>query len=118
MRPSAAILGYIARARTNTSAHLDQMALSWLDLAMTRVKIAELKDHLSRHLRAVERGASIEVTDRSRPIARIVPLGEGKVPAAIRPPRRPFGAADRRLGRPARWPRGSLDLLLEERQQR
>jgi len=45
---------------------------------MKRVKIAELKDQLSRHLREVERGGEIEVTDRDRPIARIVPVtGDG-----------------------------------------
>ena len=38
---------------------------------MKRVEIAELKDHLSRHLRPVERGATIEMTDRERPIAHI-----------------------------------------------
>ncbi|MBI4260112.1 MAG: type II toxin-antitoxin system prevent-host-death family antitoxin, partial [Actinobacteria bacterium] len=43
---------------------------------MKRVKIAELKDQLSKHLRAVERGAHVEVTDRDRPIARIVPVEE------------------------------------------
>src|SRR5438876_12166544 len=46
----------------------------WPDLAMKRVKIAELKDHLSAHLRSVERGGELEVTDRERPIARIVPI--------------------------------------------
>jgi prevent-host-death family protein len=40
---------------------------------MKRVKIAELKSQLSKHLRAAEGGAEIEVTDRDRPIARIVP---------------------------------------------
>ena len=47
----------------------------WLDVAMKRVKIAELKDQLSCHLREVERGGEVEVTDRDRPIARIVPVG-------------------------------------------
>jgi antitoxin (DNA-binding transcriptional repressor) of toxin-antitoxin stability system len=40
---------------------------------MKRVKIAELKDQLSRHLREVERGAQVEATDRDRPIARSCP---------------------------------------------
>jgi len=39
---------------------------------MRTVKIAELKDKLSEHLRAVEAGEEVIVTDRNRPIARIV----------------------------------------------
>ena len=49
-------------------------------MAMKRVGVAELKDQLSKHLRAVEAGAEVEVTDRDRPIARIVPVR----PAAAR----------------------------------
>ena len=41
---------------------------------MKQVKIAELKDCLSEHLRAVENGAEVVVMDRNRPIAQIVPL--------------------------------------------
>ena len=33
-----------------------------------------MKDQLSRHLREVERGGTVEVTDRDRPIALIVPI--------------------------------------------
>lgn len=86
-------------------------------MAMKRVKIAELKDHLSEHLRMVERGGEVEVTDRNRPIARIVP-----VPAApqtlIRPPVRPFSSLRTKRFTRAGWPVSSLDLLLEERQRR
>lgn len=84
---------------------------------MKRVKIAELKDQLSKHLRAVERGAQVEVTDRDRPIARIVPVGEqGRVTAL--PPKRPFSSVRRRRYRPAGWRVSSTELLLEERQSR
>ena len=88
---------------------------SWPDLAMKRVRIAELKDHLSEHLRAVERGAEIEVTDRSRPIARISP-----VPAAPRivAATRTLASLRRRRARPARWAVSSLELLREERGER
>ena len=37
---------------------------------MKQVGVAELKNNLSRHLRAVESGEVIEVTDHDRPIAR------------------------------------------------
>jgi prevent-host-death family protein len=90
----------------------------WLDVAMKRVKIAELKDQLSRHLRAVERGAEVEVTDRDRPIARIVPVGRTNTPLVVIPPRRPFASVRSRRHAPARWTVSSTDLLLEERQRR
>jgi prevent-host-death family protein len=41
---------------------------------MKRIGIRELRQDASRHLRAVERGETIEVTDRGRPVARIVPI--------------------------------------------
>lgn len=89
----------------------------WLDVAMKRVKIAELRDHLSRHLREVERGAEVEVTDRERPIARIVPTSRTGVPVVL-PPKRPFSSIRRKRYPPARWDVSSTDLLLEERQRR
>jgi prevent-host-death family protein len=85
---------------------------------MKRVKIAELKDQLSRHLRAVEHGAEVEVTDRDRPIARIVPVTEADVRVVALPPKRPFSSLRRRRHPPARWALSSTELLLEERQRR
>ena len=42
---------------------------------MTRkVKISELKAHLSEHLRHVRRGHTITVMDRDTPVAQITPL--------------------------------------------
>jgi prevent-host-death family protein len=41
---------------------------------MRRIGIRELRQHASRYLRSVESGETIEVTDRGRPVARIVPL--------------------------------------------
>jgi prevent-host-death family protein len=90
----------------------------WLDVAMKRVKIAELKDQLSRHLRDVERGAEVEVTDRNRPIARIVPVLQTGAALVVRPPRRPFSTIRGKRHAPARWEVSSTELLLEERQQR
>lgn len=40
---------------------------------MSDVGIAELKAHLSEHLRAVRNGGTLTVLDRDTPIARIVP---------------------------------------------
>jgi prevent-host-death family protein len=83
---------------------------------LLRVKIAELKDQLSRYLRAVERGEEVEVTDRNRPIARIVPTGDGSPPLTLRPPTRPFASIRNRRYPAARWNVSSTDLLKEERQ--
>jgi prevent-host-death family protein len=87
-------------------------------MAMKRVGIAELKNNLSAHLRAVEQGGEIEVTDRDRPIARIVPVQQGTVGGRIVPARRAFADVRRRRHAPARWPLSSLELLLEERRDR
>jgi prevent-host-death family protein len=40
---------------------------------MSNVRIAELKAHLSEHLRSVRNGGTLTVLDRDTPIARIVP---------------------------------------------
>ncbi len=85
---------------------------------MKRVKIAKLKDHLSEHLRSVERGGEVEVTDRERPIARIVPVRPGKAMPRMRPPRRLFSSVRDKRYAPARWKTRSLELLLEERRER
>jgi len=87
-------------------------------MAMKRVKIAELKDHLSKHLRAVEAGAELEVTDRKRPIARIVPIPGPEPVVVIQPAKRPFAEVRGRRHRPARWPVSSLELLMEDRRKR
>ena len=91
--------------RMPTPNSLAQLPEAWPDMAMRSVKIAELKDHLSEHLRAVEAGAEIEVTDRNRPVARIIPMS------------RPFASIRDRRCKPARWPTSSLALLLEERRE-
>ena len=84
-------------------------------MAMTTVRIAQLKDHLSEHLRAVERGGEILVTDRERPIARIVPV----TPAAYAPtlvlPSRPFESVRDLPPVPVDLSPSSTELLLEER---
>jgi prevent-host-death family protein len=83
---------------------------------MKAVKIAELKDCLSEHLRAVERGAEVVVTDRGRPIARIVPFSSGQPSATIEPAKVPFSMIRaRKRSRPARWSVKSGALLIAER---
>ena len=90
----------------------------WLHLAMKQVKIAELKDRLSEHLRAVENGAEVVVMDRNRPIARIVPLPPpGRRIRVIQPGRDFLAIRDRHRAR-AGWRVKSAELLLEERGER
>lgn len=86
-------------------------------MAMRRVGVAELKDQLSRYLRAVEAGAEVEVTDRDRPIARIVPANQ-VTRVTAEPARRPFIDLHNRRYTAAGWAIRSTDLLLEERQGR
>lgn len=52
---------------------------------MRSVRIAELKAHLSEHLRAVEAGETVVVLDRTTPIARIVPMSAEEPALVIRP---------------------------------
>jgi prevent-host-death family protein len=85
---------------------------------MKRVKIAELKDQLSQHLRAVEKGAEVVVTDRDRPIARIVPFERGAEQVSYSLPLKDFAEIRDRRRTPAAWKISSTELLLEERRDR
>lgn len=41
---------------------------------MDRIGVRELRQHASRYLDRVAHGESMEVTDRGRPVARLVPI--------------------------------------------
>ena len=84
---------------------------------MKRVEIAELESQLARYLRAVEAGAEIEVTDGSRPIARIARIVPARPAQAvsIEPAEVPVASLRSQRQRPARWRLSSLTLLLQER---
>jgi len=90
---------------------------SWLDKAMRRVGIAQLKDNLSLHLRSVEAGEVVEVMDRARPIARIVPVTPRRS-VTIRPSKRPFATVRDRRFPPLDLPVSSDELLRQERRDR
>jgi prevent-host-death family protein len=89
-------------------AGLTARGLSWLHVAMKRVGIAELKNNLSRIVRGVEAGEMVEVVDRGRPIARIVPVA-AKRRVTIVPAKRPFSSV-----RDRRFPPLGLSVPLEE----
>lgn len=84
---------------------------------MNSVKISELKDHLSEHLRAVEAGAEVIVTDRGRPIAKIVPLRKTKGIRWIEPTEKWAEVRDKRY-EPLDLGFDIVELLLEDRRRR
>ena len=84
---------------------------------MKRVGVAELKNNLSRFLRGVELGEAVEVMDRARPIARIVPVPSRKA-VTIRPAKRPFATVRDRRFPPLDLGLSSDELLREERSDR
>lgn len=42
---------------------------------MSEAGVRDLRDHLSRYLERVRAGEELTITDRGRPIARLVPVG-------------------------------------------
>lgn len=46
---------------------------------MTRVGVRELRQRASELLRLVERGETVEITDRGRPVALLGPIPEGSI---------------------------------------
>lgn len=86
---------------------------------MTRVQIAELRDNLSRLLKAVEAGEEIEVLNRDRPVARIVPVNESNEQLTIIPAKRPFSEIRDVRYEPLGPPGFDIvELLLEDRRKR
>lgn len=43
---------------------------------MSSVSVSDLKARLSHYLREVQRGGEVQVLDRGKPVARLVPLAE------------------------------------------
>lgn len=72
---------------------------------MKRATISQLKSRLSEHLRAAEAGETIEVMDRARPIARVVPIDQGFSALEVVPADRPFVSV-----RNVRLPRASTTI--------
>jgi prevent-host-death family protein len=84
---------------------------------MKNVKIAELKAHLSEHLRQVRRGLTYTVMDRETPIARIVPYRVETEPLRIsRALRRVPSLRRVPLPPPLKLDVDAVAVLLEERQ--
>ena len=85
------------------------------DEVMSKVGIADLKAHLSEHLRKVRGGRAVTILDRATPIAQIVPY-ETEAPLEIR--RATREPHELRLPPPPSRPTDSLSLLLRDRSTR
>ncbi|MGH3342269.1 MAG: type II toxin-antitoxin system Phd/YefM family antitoxin [Carbonactinosporaceae bacterium] len=69
--------------------------------SVERIGVRELRQHASRYIDLVEAGATIEVTKRGRPVARLVPVeqpdnrvAELIAQGVLRPAARPGGLSD------------------------
>jgi prevent-host-death family protein len=82
---------------------------------MIKVGIADLKAHLSRHLRRVRGGRTLTVLDRNTPVARIVPYDADSPLEVRRASRKPSAL---RLPKPPAVPTDSLSVLLQDRASR
>jgi prevent-host-death family protein len=82
---------------------------------MKRVGIAELKSHLSEHLRSAEAGETIEVMDRARPIAKVVPFDADAGGLELIPASRSFASVRRVRLAPAKLAMTSLEALQHDR---
>jgi len=90
-----------------------------------RASVAELKAKLSEYLRAVQAGTEVVVTDRGRPVARLVPAWvqatdddrarELVSSGLAREPRRPLPRGFWKLPRPEDPAGLAVERLLEER---
>jgi len=85
---------------------------------MKSIRIADLKAHLSEHLRSVRRGHSLTVLDRETPVAKIVPYRTEQKKESLAVTRRKKSVATGRvaLPPPLALKRDVVELLLEERQ--
>jgi len=86
-------------------------------MVMKQVGIADLKAHLSGHLRTVKKGETLLVVDRGVPVARIVPATDPRGALVTRPPTRDLQSVKQLLKRlpPLGMPVSSLSILLEDR---
>ena len=82
---------------------------------MKRVGISEFKSHLSEHLRAAEAGEVIEVLDRARPIAMVVPMERDATGLELIPPTRNFASVCNVRIAPAKLSSSSLEALRKDR---
>ena len=88
------------------------------DMTMKAVKIADLKSHLSRHLRDVRGGRPLTVLDRNTPVARLVPIDSGDDVVITPPGEGASDLADVKLPPPSKLKVDVVKLLLDDRRSR
>ena len=104
--------------RTRRS-HVAIMAICDYLMVMKSVRVADLKGHLSEHLRAVRRGHPLTVMDRDTPIAQILPYRTEPTNLAVRQPKPGVGKPkDFRFPEPLKLRRDVVTLLLADRLER
>jgi prevent-host-death family protein len=97
------------------TARLDEVTIRDHNKVMTKVGIADLKAHLSHHLRKVRGGRTLTVVDRDTPVAQIIPY-DAEAPLEVRrATRKPRTLS---LPPPASKPTNSLSVLLQDRASR
>ena len=95
---------------------LDVVTTRDYHVVMKNVGIADLKAHLSRHLKSVRRGETITVLDRDTPVARLVPIESTANGLVIHPPTKPGRLCDVKLPpRPKGLKTDVVELLMELR---
>jgi prevent-host-death family protein len=82
---------------------------------MKRVAISELKSHLSEHIRAAEAGEVIEIMDRARPVARVVPIERDASLLELIPAESSFASVRDVRPQSARIAMSSLEALRRDR---
>jgi prevent-host-death family protein len=88
-------------------------------MVMKSVRVADLKGHLSEHLRAVRRGHPLTVMDRDTPIAQILPYQAEPANLAVRQPGPGVPKPkDFQLPKPLKIHRDVVSLLLADRHER
>jgi prevent-host-death family protein len=102
------------RGRVSTRG-LDDMTSDDHNQVMSKVGIADLKAHLSEHLRRVRGGRTLTILDRATPVAKLVPYDTAAPLEVRRATRKP---AQLRLPPPSPIPIDSLSALLQDRASR
>lgn len=86
---------------------------------MIKVKVGELRNHLSKYLQKVRQGVEVMISDRDTPIGRIVPYKKGKEePFELIPPKNGYEGFRKFLGPAVECPVDPVDFLLEDRRKR
>lgn len=94
-------------------------ARRWPQLEIHEVGVREFRDHVSRWLRVVRQGGDVVITDRNRPVARLIPAASPKpldrlvAAGLVTPAKKRKGP----LPRPARAKGSVTEILLRQRRE-